>query len=51
MKKEEFYLGKKVSDLNVYERRFRKAMQLMRVHKMLEKEEKVHKPMPEDGHL
>ena len=45
--KEELYLGKKVSELNIYEQRFRKMMQLMRVQKMLEKAEKIHKPMPE----
>jgi hypothetical protein len=49
--KEELYLGKKVSELNIHEQRFRKMMQLMRVHKMLEKAEKIHKPMPEDGPL
>lgn len=48
---EELYLGKKVSELNIYEKRFRKLMQLMqlmRVNKMLEKAEKVHKKLPED---
>ena len=49
--KEELYLGKKVSELNIHEQRLRKMMQLMRVHKMLEKAEKVHKTMPEGGHL
>ncbi len=51
MMKEELYLGKKVSELNIHEQRFRKMMQLMRVHKLLEKVEKIHKPMPEDGPL
>ncbi len=50
-KEEELYLGKKVSELNIYEQRFRKMMQLMRIHKMLEKAEKVYKKLPEDGHL
>lgn len=50
-KDEELYLGKKVSEPNIYEKRFRKLMQLMRVNKMLEKAEKVHKKLPEDGHL
>ncbi|MDP1814961.1 hypothetical protein [Lacihabitans sp. CS3-21] len=49
--KEELYLGKKVSELNIHEQRFRKMMQLMRVHKMLEKAQKIHKPIPEDGPL
>jgi hypothetical protein len=49
--KEELYLGKKVSELNIHEQRFRKMMQLMRIQKMLEKAEKIHKSMPEDGHL
>lgn len=42
-KEEELYLGKKVSELNIYEKRFSKLMQMMRVNKMLEKAEKVHK--------
>jgi hypothetical protein len=45
-KEEESYLGKKVSELNIHEQRFRKFMQLMRVHKTLEKAEVIHKKMP-----
>jgi hypothetical protein len=45
--KEEVYLGKKVSELNIHEQRFRKMMQLMRVHQVIEKAEKIHNPMPE----
>lgn len=48
-KAEEFYLGKKVSELNIHEQRFRKMMQLMRIQKMLNKAEITHKIMPEDG--
>ena len=43
---ESLYFGKKISELNIYEQRFRKLMQLMRVSKMLEKAEKTHKKMP-----
>ncbi|WP_255080109.1 hypothetical protein [Lacihabitans sp. CCS-44] len=46
--KEELYLGKKVSELNIHEQRFKKMMQLMRVQKMLEKAEKIHKPMSKE---
>lgn len=45
------YFGKKLSELNLYQRRFRKLMQLLRVNKMLEDAEKVHKTMPENGYL
>lgn len=48
-KAEELYLGKKVSELNIHEQRFRKMMQLMRIQKMLNKAEITHKIMPEDG--
>jgi hypothetical protein len=48
---EELYLGKKVSTLNVHEQRFRKMVQLMLVHKMLEKAEKIHKKLLEDGRI
>jgi hypothetical protein len=48
-KEEESYLGKKVSELNIHEQRFRKFMQLMRVHKTLEKAEVIHKKMPENS--
>lgn len=49
-KEEELYLGKKISELNIYEQRFRKFAQLMRMHKTLKKAEVTHKKMPEDGH-
>lgn len=48
---EVLYLGKKVSELNIYELSLRKAMQLMRIHKMLLKAEKVHKILSKNGHL
>lgn len=48
---EELYLGKKNSELNIYELRLRKNMQIMRIHKMLVKAEKVHKIPPNDGYL
>jgi hypothetical protein len=48
---EEYYLGKKITELNIYEQRLRKMMQLMRVHKMLEKAEKIHKKLPENGRI
>lgn len=48
-KEEELYLGKKISELNIHEQRFRKMMQLMRVQKLLDKAEITHKKMPEDG--
>ena len=41
--KEELYLGKKVSELNIHEQLFRKMMQLMRVHKLLEKAEQENR--------
>jgi hypothetical protein len=50
--KEKLYLGKKISELNIHEQRLRKMMQLMRIHKMLEKAEKIHKKLPEeDGRI
>jgi hypothetical protein len=48
-KEEELYLGKKVSELNIHEQRFRKFVQLMRMHKTLEKAEVTHKKMPKNG--
>lgn len=44
---EELYLGKKNSELNIHEKRFKKLMQLMRVHKMLNTATKTHKTLPE----
>lgn len=44
---EELYLGKKMSELNVHEKRFKKLMQLMRIHKMLKEAPKTHKIIPE----
>jgi hypothetical protein len=40
--------GKKKSELNFHEQRLRKMMQLIRVHKMLEKAEKIHEKLPEN---
>jgi hypothetical protein len=48
---EEQYLGKKLRDLNIYEQRFKKLMQLMRINKMIEQAPKIHKKLPNNGHL
>jgi|GEM_PF-1501696 hypothetical protein len=48
-REEELYLGKKISELNVHEQRFRKMMQLMRAKKMMDKAEVTHKKMPQNG--
>ena len=43
---DDFYLGKKVSELNIYEQRFGKLIQLIRLDKMLKSAEITHKKIP-----
>lgn len=45
------YLGKKIIELNIHEKRFKKAMQLMKIHIMLEKAEKELKTLTDNGHI
>ena len=51
MQEEEMYLGKKVSELNIWEVRFRKTVQLMKIHNTLKIAKVSHKKLPKNGHL